>query len=335
MPAATTGIPRFIVGLPRAGTTWMCRSLNEHPDAVAFGETMFWGKAHVPPRQNGSYNAAEVQCVKRLLLMKPFESSTTLSGTGGMQHIGPNDLHRLIEAAFATLPDRASPADVFQAVANCIAQAEGKSAWVEKTPHHLLYATRILRHYPNARFVVMMRDPYSFLLSYKHQSGHENSDASRQRFKRRYHPAGGALVWKNSWRAAQHLLRIAPDQALLVRMEQVARDPHEVMRRVQEFLGLRFMPAASDIDTKVNSAFEKASKTLSDADVAWMNLIAGRDIVAAGYELRRSARNAGAILASAANLLLWAPRILLDLKRTTSGSLFQHVWRWLVRERIN
>jgi hypothetical protein len=51
MPAATTGIPRFIVGLPRAGTTWMCRSLNEHPDAVAFGDTMFWGDKPVPTTQ--------------------------------------------------------------------------------------------------------------------------------------------------------------------------------------------------------------------------------------------------------------------------------------------
>lgn len=332
MRATETCTPRFIIGLPRAGTTWMCRSLNEHPDVVAFGETMFWGKGYIPPCENGSYNAPDLQLVKQLLLTKPLESSMKIPGPGGMRRITSADVSRLIEGAFATLPDRAGPAEVFQTVANHIAQAEGKSTWVEKTPHHLLYARRILMHFPTARFVVMMRDPYSFLLSYKHQSGYENSDASRRRFKRRYHPAGGALVWKNSWRAAHHLLRTAPEQALLVRMEQVARDPGDVMRRVQEFLELGPTSAANGVGTKINSAFEHVSPSLSDADVAWMNLIAARDIVSAGYELRPSPKNPTAILRSATDLPLWALRILLDLKRTTSGSLFRHMRHWLVRD---
>src|SRR5262249_18626036 len=198
-PPATTSTARFIVGLPRPGTTWMCRSLNEPSGTVAFGETMFWGKAHIPPGKDGFYSPAGLQRVKQLLLAKPLESSLKIPGPGGMQHITSANVSRLIEEVFAELPARAGPTEVFRAVGERVARAEGKSIWVEKTPHHLLYSGRILRHFPDARFVAMMRDPYSFLLSYKHQRGHENSDASRRRFRRRYHPAGGALVWRNSW----------------------------------------------------------------------------------------------------------------------------------------
>ena len=34
-------VPRFIVGMGRAGTTWLSKCLNEHPDVAVFGEPFF------------------------------------------------------------------------------------------------------------------------------------------------------------------------------------------------------------------------------------------------------------------------------------------------------
>ena len=34
----------FIVGMSRSGTSWLAKSLNNHPQISAFGETSFFGR---------------------------------------------------------------------------------------------------------------------------------------------------------------------------------------------------------------------------------------------------------------------------------------------------
>jgi hypothetical protein len=331
MPNANSATPRFIVGLPRSGTTWLCHSLNEHPDVAAFGETMFWGKAYIPPGANGHYDPATLQRVKQTLMAKPLESTIRIEGPGGLRNVSAANAAALIEEAFNEMPRNVGPAEVFSHVADRIARAEGKSAWTEKTPHHLLYARRILQHFPSARFVVLVREPYSFLLSYKHQSGHEKSASSQQRFRKRYHPLAGALVWRNTWRAAQTLLTSHPDQSMLVRMEDIANEPIDVMLRVHEFLNLRPIPGASATIGKINSTEKRLPAELSEADIAWINLLAAQDIQEAGYTVQNDGGGLQAIARSALDLPLWALRILHDLKRTTSGSLMQHLLQYVIQ----
>jgi hypothetical protein len=325
-------IPRFIVGLPRAGTTWMCQSLNRHPDVMAFGETMFWGKSYVPPAANGRHDLTTLERVRQNLRSRPLESTLAIAGPGGLRRVSREQLNTVIDRALAQASAGPTPAQLFTRVARAIAAAEHKTDWVEKTPHHLLYANRILQSYPDARFIVMMRAPYSFLRSYKNQKGHAKSEASRKRFERRYHPVGGALVWRNSWRAAQSLLARAPGNSMLVRLEDIEKDPAGVMRRVHEFLQLRAVEDTLAISSRINSAFEGTSGAdLTAAEIAWMNLIAGADIQAAGY-LPQPSRAAAALLSgSAAALPVWALRMAWDLRQTTSGSVTRHALRWAAR----
>jgi hypothetical protein len=332
MDLAVPPIPRFIVGLPRSATTWMCRSLNEHPDVAAFGETMFFGKAWIPPGRDGRYDAAALEQIKRALLAKPFESTLVIPGPGRMKYVDETTIGPLLTRVFAELPMRPTPGEVFGMVAASIARAERKSQWVEKTPHHLLSAGRILREFPNARFVVMLREPYSFLLSYKHHQGHDRTPASRERFRRRYHALGGALVWRNSWRAAEKLAQTKPEQTLVVNQEQIGNDPQATMRSVIEFLQLPPVDRAFGVAARINSAFDRGVyATLTDADIAWMNWIAGSALRAAGHEPKRWRRDAEAIARSVLDLPLWAFRVARDLKDTTDGSLSRHILRWLAR----
>lgn len=324
--------PRFVVGLPRAGTTWLCRSLNSHPDVMAFGETMFWGKAYVAPPAGGRHDASSLQRVRMGLQSKPLESTLAIAGPGGFRHVTREGLQAILDRAFSELGAAPTPADVFSQVACAIAAAEGKSQWVEKTPHHLLYAARILRHFPDALFVVMMREPYSFLRSYKNQRGHDGSAASRKRFERRYHPLGAALVWRNSWRAAQALLASASANAMLVRLEEIEHDPAGVMRRVHSFLDLRPGEDSSVISSRINSAFESSDGVaLTDSEIAWMNLVAEKDIRAAGYTPVRTSVTNALLSRWMVALPIWVVRVLWDLRKTTSGSVVRHAWRWAMR----
>lgn len=328
-------IPRFIVGMPRAGTTWVCQALNTQHDVAAFGETMFWGKSFVSPDAEGYYDALTLRRVKAALLTKPFESTLAIPGPGPMQRLTRADLPGIFEACFAALGNRATPPEVFGKIAEAIAEAEGKTHWVEKTPHHLLSAQRILHYLPNARFVIMIREPYSFMLSYKHQRGHENTAASRVRFARRYHPLGCTLVWRNSWRAARQLAETLPEQALIIPLEQVQTDPTAVIRRIQTFFGLPADSHAPEVVYKVNSAFNQEPRPrLADADIAWMNRVAGSAIAEAGYQpLHAPKNNTLALWRSSLDLPGWSIRLLRDTRRTTAGSLRRHLWRWLAPHR--
>jgi hypothetical protein len=196
----------------------------------------------------------------------------------------------------------------------------------------LLYAGRILRQFPNARFVVMLREPYSFLLSYKHHEGHDRSPASRERFRRRYHALGGALVWRNSWRAAQELAKSRPEQTMLVHLEQIENDAQATMRAVLDFLQLQPADCVLGVAGRVNSAFDsRAAAKLTDADIAWMNWIAGNDLRAAGHEPKRWRRDVKTVASSVVDLPRWGFRIARDMKDTTAGSLAGHLLRWLAR----
>ena len=323
-------IPRFIVGMPRASTTWLCRSLNEHKDITGFGETMFWGKSFIPANDQGFYDQASLHRVKASLLTKPFESTLAFPGPGGLKQINRKNIKAVIDEAFQDANVKPTPAEIFLKLSKAIARKEGKQHWVEKTPHHLLYTDRILKHFPSALFVVVIREPYSFMLSYKHQKGHENSSASRQRFSNRYHPLGCALVWRKSWLAAQKLKRERPEQTFFVRMEEVKNNPTEVTQNVQNFFQIPEDPAVLNVSSKVNSAFADEPKPeLTASDIAWMNFVAGKAIVSAGYRTLPWPGFSLALIKSVFDLPGWVLRWLRDTRLTTEDSVIQHLWRWL------
>ena len=213
-------IPRFIVGMPRAGTTWLCRSLNQHREVAAFGESMFWGKGYIAPTGAGRYDTEEMVRVRKGLSSRPFETTIDVDGSGSMQRIRRTDIPGLVHSSLGGL-EHASPGETFLRFCSGMAQADGKHHWIEKTPHHLIFAKRILKELPESRFVVTLREPYGFMLSYKHQPGHDASQKCARDFRHRYHPLGCALVWRNSLRAARRMLQEHSGQSMLVDLQDI------------------------------------------------------------------------------------------------------------------
>jgi hypothetical protein len=311
----------------------MCHALNARPDVAAFGETMFWGKSYLVPDAAGCYDARALEQVQNYLRERPLESTFAIDGPGRMQRLSRAQINDIVAIELVRLGSRPTPAEVFTHLCKAVARAEGKRHWVEKTPHHLLYASRILKHLPNAKFVIMVREPYSFVRSYRFQAGHGRTAESSQRFARRYHPLAGAIVWRNSWRAANQLMRYAPERALLVRLEDVESDPTAVLRRVQSFFEIEALSNDRPLSRKVNSAFYTgaASRAVSDADIGWMNWVAAHDIAAAGYTVRPRQGDFSTVARSVLALPVWLWYATRDLKRTTRGSVLRHALRWLSR----
>jgi hypothetical protein len=304
-------MPRFIVGMPRAGTTWISHCLNQHPDVAVFGETMFWGKAFVAPDAQRRYDRVSMQRVKARLLAKPLETTIHIAGPGMLKNVRAHNTASLLRSAFDAYADGGTAADVFRSIAGRIAQAEEKKEWVEKTPHHVYHVRRILEHLPSARFIIAVRNPYSFINSYKFQPGYQRTAESRRRFEARYHPLAAALVWTRCWRATHQAMREIPDQVMVVRMEDIESKPLEVVGRIQLFFGLRQQLEVQGLTQIVNSSFDQGSRPdVMDAEIAWINLVAGARVREAGYEWRQVSFASPAFWKSELALFPWAVRFL-------------------------
>jgi len=120
----------------------------------------------------------------------------------------------------------ATPGHVFLAMARAVARAKRARVIMEKTPHHVLHAGRIVRAIPDARFVVLWCDAPDHLRSLKGQAD------------LLYHPAAAATAWRRYDAAIRDVLRNGPDRSLVVRYSDLATRPAPELARISTFLEL-------------------------------------------------------------------------------------------------
>jgi hypothetical protein len=323
----------LIAGMPRAATTWLCKCLNEHPEVAAWGESLYWGRNFVEPRgDRGRYTPLQVDEILSRLSSGECLNAVAGDEPGCLRIVRRETFASLIETVRATLPPNPTPGELFASVGHAIARAEGKSISVEKTPHHLNWLDRIARELPESRVILMLREPYSFMLSYKHQ-GDRKREFVRKQFERRYHPLACALVWRGCVQAAQAASVNYPDHLLLVRQEDVRDNASDVLDRVQEFLTLRTRVPGAELASRIpqdNTSFPGEKRpTLESDDIFWMNLIAGETIARAHYQRRPTPIDPVRIAWSIVRLPIWAIWNLFSLKRRVRGSIVLYLWRWI------
>lgn len=271
----------FVVGLPRSGSTWLGRALGRHPDVAVFGETCFYGRLYVPPREDGLYGAEELESVRRIQRTRDWET-TTSDPTGGSPPWRPGEYAELVDGVFAGLQPPVRPEDVLTAVATAVAARESKPRALEKTPQHVHWLPRMAEAFPAARFVITLRDPYEYTASYK-RLGRRLQGRARRVFDLSWrHPLIAALFWRSYARSIGRALASYPDRTLLVRTEDLRERTGETLAGVQSFLELPEQDLSGA--EGANSSFrEGESRTLRATDVFWMNLVAGRAMRSNGY----------------------------------------------------
>jgi Sulfotransferase family len=275
----------FVLGLPRSGSTWLGRALGRHPDVAVFGETCFYGRLHVSPRPDGWYGAEELERVRRIQRTRDWET-TTSDPTGGNPPWRPGEYAALVDAAVGGLQPPVRPRDVLAAIAAAVAVRESKQRVIEKTPQHVHWLPRVAASFPDARFVLTVRDPYEYMASYQRLGRRLDGRARRALDLSWRHPLIAALFWRSYSTSIELALANYPERTLLVRTEDLRDRPGEVLAGVQSFLEL---PEVDLFGTEgVNSSFREGERrALRGTDVFWMNLVAGRAMRRGGYESRK------------------------------------------------
>ncbi len=329
MNRSRSTISRFVVGMSRSGTTWIMSALNEHADVTAFGESSFWGKDFLPAEQGDHLSANQIDAILRRLRCKRLHPRE--GEPGAVASFSNGQFEERLESQFADLMKGATHKEIFSAIGRAVSEAEGTSVIVEKTPHHVNWIDRIIQAVPEAKFVITVRNPYDFLLSYKHQ-GDRKEDAIRKEFMRRYHPIAAAFIYRAYLNAALAAVSRHSERVLLVKFEDTRSNPVRVMDQIQEFLSIERQPVGAE-NAKVNSSFTSNVKpALTTAEVFWVNVLAGSRPAQLGYERRPTPLAfRGDVIWSCLTLPFWAVYNLFDLRKRTNASLFSYLANWVRR----
>lgn len=209
--------PIFVVGMNGSGTTMLADSLGRHPDLYVF----------------------------------PLESKVLPFFIAELYRFGdlasPVNLRRLADAVGRAKPywqaNRKSPlilddselegcdsfGDVVDRIYRHLAAREGKARWGEKSPMNVQHIQSLSRHFPDARFIHIIRD------------GRDAAQSFHRRWK--FSPRHTIWRWKRVVRdGCSQGAAIGGDRYMEVRYETLTAEPESEMKVICRFAGLSFDP---------------------------------------------------------------------------------------------
>ena len=216
----------------------MGRILGKHPSVYTFGELHFFGQLCAPPFASA---------------VDPGEIETLAAALHCIQREGyrtHGDPHRFLDAARAFLarltPYPETKAALFAAFLRAVAAENGGDVPCDQTPRNVFYIADILRLYPEARIINMIRDPRDVLLSQKRKwkrrflGGNDMPMKESLRDWVNYHPITISHIWRTAINAADRFHQ--HERVRSIYFERLLTDPEATVRSLCGFLGLTYVP---------------------------------------------------------------------------------------------
>ena len=194
--------PVFIVGVPRAGTTLLQSILCNSEQYFPIPETHFFSKvAFGIPKKN--LNAYQKEKLLRILKRK------------SRIDIDP--------AQLLTLNSKKA---IFEFIIGQY-NSKNKETFLEKTPRHIFHYSEIMHHYPDARFICMIREPRNTVSSILQMRPETNKSVAR--------------VAYFYCKLANRIFEISKNKnVIVVRYEDMVNNTKETIYDVCEFLQLPY-----------------------------------------------------------------------------------------------
>jgi hypothetical protein len=197
--------PVFVVGTPRSGTTLLQAILVNSGIFFPMPETHFFSRvAYGVPERNLSKE--DRQKILHILTKKVrIEIDETI-------------IWRL-----------QSKIDIFEYIIGTY-NREQKKTFLEKTPRHVFFYQEIMKYYPDARFVCLIREPKNIISSQTTKTTNPEKSIARI-----------SLLYNKIARSILELRK--NDNVLLTRYEDLTNEPEQTTRSVFEFLNLPYDPS--------------------------------------------------------------------------------------------
>jgi len=221
--------PVFIVGAGRSGTTLVRSLLSAHSRMVVTPETYFLSNAE---GYGGLNQRDPARC-------EAFWRSYVTNQRFLNLEVEPERCQQI--AAQCSTHD--GMAALFLGTLEAYRERHGKPRIGEKTPNHVRFVSSILANFPDARVLIMQRDPRAVVASQLRMPWSSYHAPSLKRgliLHTRFHRvAWHALVWNHIY--ARILPGIRNDQRVhVVKYEDLVKEPAPMLQVVCEFLGETF-----------------------------------------------------------------------------------------------
>jgi hypothetical protein len=275
----------FIVGVSRSGTSLMRHILNQSDSIAISRENHFLGHmigsegTRRKFRQFGELSDDEnVRKLVKYIYSGGLEKSSKLRGLSShwrwvIRRIKQEDFLQAVLASDRT------ERGLFTVLMQLFADRKGKPIMGEKTPSHIRYVPTLLRWFPQAKVIHMIRDPRGVFVSELRRRYAESESAPYKQLKRVY-PLFKAYIllqtmvtWLDSVKRYQQYRVLFPDKYYLMKFEDLVSDPETNIRSLCDFLGVDFQQEMLE-QSVVSSGFQVGQAGFdAQAAVRWKKLI--------------------------------------------------------------
>lgn len=194
--------PVFIVGMPRSGTTLLQGILCNSRKYFPMPETHFFSRvAYGLPETNFSRENREQ--MRRILKRK---SKIDIDGTVWHEFQSQKEIFEYLISTF---------------------NRHNKRTFLEKTPRHVFFYLQILKYYPDAKFICMIREPKNTVSSLLTMSQKRQKSVLR------------ISLFYN--KIAKAIINIMPNHnVLVVKYENLVDQADQTLKRICQFVNIPF-----------------------------------------------------------------------------------------------
>jgi hypothetical protein len=238
----------YIMGRGRSGSTFVGGVLGQSPDIINVGELAY--------SMSGQCGCAYPfsACEFWRQVRAEFEQASSLDWDDSRRLI-ENQAHLAHFVCTRIAPDTAADVQALRAVneglVRAIQRVSGKP-YVLDTGKELTRALFLMRHFPDAKFIHLIRSPVGFSASYLHRI--KRTGVKMLRLKFHDSPLNALFMvlvnlnWVVGNLLAECVRLLSPTRVLRVLYEDLCADPSHELRRIQTFLGCDLEPAIEAVE---------------------------------------------------------------------------------------
>lgn len=237
----------FVVGTPRSGTSLTADILNNHSNVLCGGELHYYDSK----LSKGPWPKTKIDDLMHLYAkFSQFEDQKRIE----------NNFPEIKNSLLFT-----SRAELLESFMKSQAILENCSIWGNSVPRDIFNWREIKNDFPEAKFIVCIRNPFDFMASYKNR--YKTTYAkNKERLKQIYHPVSTIILWCATQRMIKKLNKTCGQDVFLVRYEDLVTEPAKLFDNICNWLDIRFEKTM--LDTKFsNSSHQSASKGIYSTSI--------------------------------------------------------------------